>query len=222
MDDVRWCDECEALWWDDPFRSEASAARLDRLDDATLPVWSLVDLDGAAQHMIEAWKDADRRDLDRFFADAISRAAAAVWPEVAGLAHIDVVPLPARRASTRRRGKDLPAVLAQACARQWRSQGGDALVRPILAMNRAESRGLSARQRWRGAQRSMRVTGSVDGSRAVVLVDDVMTTGATLATACDCLERAGVVVCGALSLAAAPVRGASSSGRLGWGQEVGE
>jgi predicted amidophosphoribosyltransferase len=219
-DDVRWCDECEAAWWEAPFRAEGDAPRLHRLGQVDLPVWSLVSLDGSPQSVIEAWKDADRRDLDPMFRGAIARGAAAVTSSVATANRIAVVPVPARPASTHRRGVDLPVLLAAAVVDQWRGEGLDAAVRRSLTMKRAESRGLSARQRWRSAQQSMRMIDPPDLSRAVVLIDDVMTTGATIATARDCLERAGAVVCAAITLAAAPMRGERPSMGLGWDEEA--
>lgn len=218
LDDVRWCDECEALWWEAPFRSEENAPRLLR-GTGSLAVWSVADLEGPGQQMIEAWKDSDRRDLDPLFRDAMSRAAAGVAAEVTTGGPVAVVPVPARRASTRRRGADLPRELADACARRWVAGGADAVVRPILTMRRVESRGLSARQRWRAAQQSMRSRGSPGVGRAVVLVDDVMTTGATLAAARDCLAAGGASVIAGLTLASAPVRAKRSGVGLGWEQE---
>jgi predicted amidophosphoribosyltransferase len=82
-------------------------------------------------------------------------------------------------------------------------------------MRRAESRGLSARQRWRGTQGSMRLKTAPQAGLAVVLVDDVMTTGASLAAARECLESAGAVVCAGLTLATAPGRSVSAHQRLG-------
>ncbi|WP_062213028.1 ComF family protein [Demequina oxidasica] len=221
-DDVRWCDECEAPWWEDPYRSEENAPRLHRLGEVPIAVWSIAELEGSPQLMIEAWKDSQRRDLDSFFKEAMARAAGSVAAEITTAKRIAVIALPARRSSTRRRGVDLPAMLATACAQRWRAAGSDAVAVPALTMRRAESRGLSARERWRGAQQSMRLSRPVDGTRAVVLVDDVMTTGATLAAARDRLEAAGAVVCAGLTLATAPMRGKSPSVGLGWESEADE
>lgn len=218
-DDVRWCQECAAPWWDEPVRSEAGAPRLHRLGAVAPPVWSIVDLEGTAELMVEAWKDSGRRDLDPFFADAAARAARAVSPELTGLGALAVVPIPARRSSTRRRGIDLPALLARRCAQEFRRSGIDAVATPVLTMRRAESRGLSARARWRGAQGAMRVKGDPERTRAVMLIDDVMTTGATLATAMDALTLHHVHVAAALTLAAAPMRSARGDGGLGWEEE---
>lgn len=62
--------------------------------------------------------------------------------------------------------------------------------------------GASARQRTRGA-RTVRPRLAMDGV-SVVVVDDVLTTGSTLAACVDAVRSAGGSVLGAVVLSAAP------------------
>jgi predicted amidophosphoribosyltransferase len=204
--DTRWCDECAALWWETPVRVESSAPRLSWTAREPIPVWAAAELDGPVHGMVAAWKDAGRRDMDKFFADAMGRVAAAAVPALRGQV-ASVVPAPCRPVSRRRRGVNLPRILATAAAMQW----DGVPVRQALSIGAGQSRGASSRGRFHQAHRSLKVRRLPPGP--VVLVDDVMTTGATLAAAVRALEERHVSVCGALVLASAPQVGK----RLGTG-----
>lgn len=212
LHDVRWCDECAAPWWEPPVRWESAAPRLDISGRPALPVWAISELAGGNHAMVVAWKDGGRRDLDRFFAEAVERAAMVIAPALAGalppdlVGGVAVVPVPARSSSTRRRGIDLPALLARAAAQGLSRSGVDADVRPVLAIGRGEQRGASARQRWRQAG-SLRVKRDVGEPALALLVDDVMTTGATLAAAMRALEVTFLTAAAGLCVAAAPPSG---------------
>jgi len=199
--DVRWCGDCSAPWWEPPFRAESGAGRLDVLGRAPLPVWSIAPLVGPPHLMVAAWKDGGRRDLDPFFRDAVTRAVATI---AGALVPITVViPVPAHRASTRRRGIDLPGLLADAAGATLAPSRGGVVVARCLRNSGSEARGLGSRARWSGS--ALRVDPRLaPAGRTALLVDDVITTGASLAWSCDALERAGVAVAAALTLAATP------------------
>ncbi|HEX7589620.1 MAG TPA: phosphoribosyltransferase family protein [Demequinaceae bacterium] len=199
LPDVRWCGDCAAVWWEPPYRSESGAGRLDVLGRAPLPAWSIVPLVGPPHLMIGAWKDGGRRDLDPFFRDAMIRAVASLAGALEPITV--VVPVPARPASTRRRGVDLPGLLADAAASALARTNGSVLAARCLRNSGREARGLGSRARWSGSAIGLD-PGSAPAGRTALLVDDVVTTGASLARSCEALERAGVAVAAAVTLAA--------------------
>lgn len=203
-EDVPWCEGCAALWWEEPFRADDGAPRLDIDGRRTLPVWALAALLGPAHLMIRAWKDGRRRDLDPFFTEAMSRAAISL-AEVLSDAEA-VVPIPPHSGSNRARGVDLTAMLARAAVLGFRSAGRCVSVTHPFRVKGGESRSMSARERVLNAKRGIQMVPHRMRFNVVVLVDDVMTTGASLARASSLLERQGVVVIGALTLAATPPR----------------
>ena len=101
-----------------------------------------------------------------------------------------IVPVPLHAARLRRRGYDQALELARPLAR--------ALQVPLLAgvLRRTRATGAQSRLDAEARQRNLRKAFAVvDGARLpahVVLVDDVMTTGATLHAAARALRRAGV------------------------------
>lgn len=161
-------------------------------DEALMPVWAIAPLTGTVHEAVAAWKDAGRRDLDRVMGAGMQRLASAVAPTADF-----VMPVPSRPGASRRRGADLTWTLARAAARAVPG------ARPVRALRLAagESRGASARQRWRAAQGAITVRGNLGGR--ILLVDDVVTTGATLAACSLALSEHRAQVVGALVLACA-------------------
>lgn len=136
-----------------------------------------------------------------------------------------LVPIPSRPAAVRERGLDHTATLARTASRALARRTGLRLpVRPLLLplAGASDQVGLDAAQRWlnkrdhfavRAAPRlglpATRSTGR--GASVPILVDDVTTTGATLAAAATALTDAGSPPLGAVVIAATvrrrPLRG---------------
>ncbi|MBA0049492.1 ComF family protein [Streptomyces sp. AJS327] len=119
---------------------------------------------------------------------------------------VTLVPVPSARRSTARRGHDPVRRLAVAAARALRAEGFPARVLPVLRQRRAvaDQAGLSATRRARnigGALEALPGSGRALGGAPVVLVDDLMTTGATLGEAVRAVRAGSGRVTGAAVLA---------------------
>lgn len=198
--DVPLCQECHAAWWEPVIRVESAAPRLDIDGRVPLPVWAVAELEGAVHDMVAAWKDGGRRDLDSVMCEAMARMGSHIAEAVRTVpGPIAVVPAPSRPASVRSRGVDLPRILAAAVTASLDRAGVPSSLQPVLTIGRGESRGSGVRQRWRSTGQSLQVHGGAPRG-PVLLVDDVVTTGATLAAGVAALERMGVAVIGAAVL----------------------
>ena len=209
LDDVAWCARCAGRLAGAPWRCENRAPRLDRLDGrGPLPVWTLADCTGDVRRAIIAWKDRGRADLTAHFARAIGDLARQVAGELAQAAPLVVVAAPSTAASRRRRGGNLVDALATGVAAGLTGAGVQAEVAPVLHRRRGGDQvGLGARDRARNLAGQLSVPdrrGRAVADRAVVLVDDVLTTGATFAASRRALERVGAVVVAAMTLASTP------------------
>ncbi|PHQ49781.1 phosphoribosyltransferase [Streptomyces cinnamoneus] len=120
-----------------------------------------------------------------------------------------LVPVPSARRSVAGRGHDAGRRLALAAARELRGAGVPARVAPVLRLRRAvaDQAGLDARQRRANVSGAMGVAAGVSRlwrtGGPVVLVDDLMTTGASLAEAARAVRLSGGPVAGAAVIAAA-------------------
>jgi predicted amidophosphoribosyltransferase len=160
------------------------------------PCWAGARFEGALRLAVTAYKDEGRRDLRddlaRLLATALTAATAdpAMRRFTALGEEVLVVPVPTAGASRRRRGDDPVAALARAAT------APGMVVVPALAHTRAvaDQAHLDRRSRARNLAGSMAVgpawRGVVRGATCVV-VDDVVTTGATLAEAARALHAAG-------------------------------
>lgn len=226
----RLCPACAAHWWPVPRRCEHGAGRLDLMDGAgPLPVWALAENVGTMRATVVAWKDRGRAELTGWLTGAVRRAAPAlltvpgplsgpegVVPDAPTTDGLLVVPAPSSPAGARRRGEDLVAHLARAVAQGLSDGGAPARSHRCLRLVghgrdqvglglRGRAANLSGRTRLRpGAVKHL------PGTR-VLLVDDVLTTGATLAACRRVLTAAGARVLGAVVLAVTPPPGAGAS-----------
>ncbi|MEU9300494.1 ComF family protein [Streptomyces sp. NPDC048269] len=123
--------------------------------------------------------------------------ASAVWAGgvAVGEREVALVPVPSARRQVRARGHDPARRIALAAAGRLRRAGVPARVAPVLRLRRAvaDQAGLGARQRREnlsGALEVCRGGARLTGGATIVLVDDLITTGATLAEAARAV-RAG-------------------------------
>jgi predicted amidophosphoribosyltransferase len=153
--------------------------------------------------MLIAHKERGRTDLSRLL-------GAALAPAVHGLRADLVLPVPSSRAATRERGYDHALRLATATAA---ARSGVRALRGLqIVRTTRDSTGLGAGARsanLRGAYAVLPgVIAQLRGCR-VVVVDDLMTTGATLAEAARALRAVGVEPVGAAVVAATALGGRS-------------
>ncbi|MDW4573335.1 phosphoribosyltransferase family protein [Microbacterium sp. M3] len=184
--DVVLCERCHLALAPAPRRRRVAAPGGD------IAVWSGLEFDGVAARVLRAVKEEGRTTLLSACAPAFAAALAR-----AGAAGAVLVPMPTSAASYRRRGFRVPDLLARRAGLR---------VRPLLRQARrtADQRGLDRDARRRNVARSL-VARDARGLR-VVVIDDVVTTGASLAEAVRALREAGVDVVAAVTFAATPRR----------------
>jgi predicted amidophosphoribosyltransferase len=123
-----------------------------------------------------------------------------------------LVPIPLSPARLADRGFNQAQLVADACGREWRLPVRQVLVRD----DGVHQRGASRAERIRQAPGAFRVVRDGPAPRLplhAILVDDVVTTGATLAAAARALRAAGCARVGAVALARVTLT--SATGRVG-------
>ncbi|TSD97886.1 ComF family protein [Gordonia rubripertincta] len=194
-----WCAHCEAAWHDAPVAAHPRIS-------PGVPVWALGRYRGPHRNGIIAVKEHDRRDLIPPLGAALAHAVRmlAGWGELPDADRMALIPAPTRRLSARRRGGDRVTAIAERAAPLL---GSRVSVAPLLvtATTARDSAGLDARARARNLAGAVRLRGGArppNGATAL-LVDDVLTTGATAAESVSVLHAAGVGVAAVVVLAAA-------------------
>jgi len=154
--------------------------------------------------IVVAHKERGRLDLARPLGRQLARAVLAA---AAGVPEFWLVPAPSAARATRRRGQDPVRRMARAAARELRERGADVRVLPALRHARRveDQAGLDRRARAEnlaGALAARRCAADLLQRRPAVVVDDILTSGATLAEAVRALRAAGGHPVGAAVLGA--------------------
>jgi predicted amidophosphoribosyltransferase len=171
------------------------------------PTWAGGDYAGVLQRVVLSFKDDGRHDLAPVLGRCLARSAASALADLGLPGPVVLVPAPSSRAAVRRRGADLTGGLAADAASWLRRRGHAVVVARVLVQRRRvrDQAGLGANARHDNLAGALAVRHPrAVADRRVLVVDDVVTTGATLAAAACALEESGAVVLGAVTIAATP------------------
>ena len=166
------------------------------------PIFSSMRYNSITSHILLASKEDGVREADDFLLRALQHSFRGI--SMAAENRISIVPVPSARRATRKRGRNFMFEIA---TRLGKTEGI-----PVLDLLRhtrriADQSGLAASARERNISGVMSVKTPVKRPRNVILLDDLVTTGATLNEAVRALGKERILVVGAITaFLALPIR----------------
>jgi predicted amidophosphoribosyltransferase len=158
---------------------------------------------GAVRAALLRYKERGRRDLAAPLATLLARAVKAC-PAGRGVPSPVLVCVPSSRADAAARGGDHVRRLAYRASRRAGVPVAPNVL--VLARRKGESAGLGVQARAANLAGAFAARDPCRSGSAAIVVDDIVTTGATLREACRALRAAGWPVAAAAVVAATPLR----------------
>mgnify|MGYP002716512911 FL=1 len=157
--------------------------------------------EGVMRNVLVNYKEHGRRDLGPVLGLMLARAIASALDDApVSSAPVLVVPVPARATSARKRGGNHVEVLARNAAGHFIRDGFPLRVAPVLAVRgRGDQVGSGAHGRRRNVRGTHRISHPEVVARwprdvRVIIVDDIVTTGATVAESARVLRESHIDV----------------------------
>lgn len=169
-----------------------------------LPIMAAGHHSGVLRRVVVDWKERGRFPLTEILAHHLAAAVAAA---AADHDEIALIPVPTSWVARWRRGDDLVLSLARATAARLDAVGHRVTVHPVLRRTRrtVDQVGLGAGDRARNLHGAFALDRQrLPAHTPLVMVDDIVTTGSTLAEAARALAVRGWGVHGAATVAATP------------------
>ncbi|CRK59706.1 Competence protein F homolog, phosphoribosyltransferase domain; protein YhgH required for utilization of DNA as sole source of carbon and energy [Alloactinosynnema sp. L-07] len=188
---TRWCTPCTDAT-DGLFTVRRAAL------EKRPPAHALAPYNGPARRFVIAYKDG-RRELAPIMGAHFAKALLRLETR-----DVTMVPAPSRWSAARKRGGNHIARAAEHTAKALTNHQITAQVVPALKMawRTRDSAGLNPIQRAANLHGALTVVRKPPPGTPVVLLDDVITTGATMAACIDALAAAGIPVAAAVSFTA--------------------
>ena len=174
--------------------------------DGWISTHVVADYAGITRTILTAWKERGRRDVSVYLARALARAVheagvAARTQSASDVGCVTIVPIPASCAARRRRGEDAWARVVRQAMQVADPPVGLTLAQCLrLTRQPRDQAGLTALERKANLAEALACDAPPEG--AVIIVDDIVTTGATLVEAARALRVAGVGEVRAAAIAA--------------------
>lgn len=200
------CLSCRAIW-----SHQSYFQRLSRETKSSLFVSSSVLYSPIASHILLAAKESNVKKSTQLVILALEHSLQKLLLREPHIQIFALVPIPSRPQAVRARGRDFLQVITQSLAVKFQIP-----MTPILgySKNVRDQSGLNSEERWNNLNDSLVVkskaligTTPVGKVKGVLLVDDLVTTGATLLAAEKALNQAGIRAIGAVTACVAqPLR----------------
>jgi ComF family protein len=161
---------------------------IERAFDSAYPLFSYA---GIARDLISAYKKGRRRSLAPFFAEVFAKIIEEKWPDRT------IVPVPPRPRKTSASGWDQVEEIAKVLEKR-----GFPVARPIERRPSEEQKSLGRGERGVNAKKAYGLKRGAVAPEKVLLIDDVITTCATLDACARSLKSGGSLSVTALVFAA--------------------
>lgn len=190
------CQVCRGAW-----RYEIQVVHIARNRGTELTVRASLLYSPIVQKVLLGAKESGQKACDRLISEAISFG---VGDFLSSQSCDYLIPIPSRVSVVRKRGRNFIEEIAQMASTSFRIPVINSLAFQRSVRDQSQ---LGFGERWNNVEGAMVVKAKSSLSGDVLLVDDLLTTGATLSEAARALRYAGFTVKGAVTAALAqPVR----------------